>query len=396
VTDHLPADLEDRVRGAYQSAAQTVQPTTLRRTSPMPAAGSVPRSRRMNAFVPIAAAVAVLVVIGASVALPRLLTGAAQNPAAPGIGASAPGHYPPFRVVVTVSDGNSESKLLVESAATGHVVSTLAPPWQGGMWIDVSAAAAATRFIVAAEPVSSPYAPTRLYALTLSAHGTVTGLTPLAVPTVPGELTSLAASADGSTVAYTTFGPGAAYEAGVIAGGRTRHWSVSAGAIAGIWHVSVSSDGGMLAFTTQSVGRSGEEDAAWVLPTGSAPGSITARARKIYDHTYLGGAGHASTVLQSALISQDGSTLYLCTSASPASGRTVTTVTADSTADGASLGTISAWDNGYPEILSPVGGMLLSWDQNSSTAYLINPATRTRTTLRLRGIPRAQYVTLAW
>jgi hypothetical protein len=152
----------------------------------------------------------------------------------------------------------------------------------------------------------------------------------------------------------------------------------------------------MLAFTTQSVGRSGEEDAAWVLPTGSAPGSITARARKIYDHTYLGGAGHASTVLQSALISQDGSTLYLCTSASPASGRTVTTVTADSTADGASLGTISAWDNGYPEILSPVGGMLLSWDQNSSTAYLINPATRTRTTLRLRGIPRAQYVTLAW
>jgi len=31
-----------------------------------------------------------------------------------------------------------------------------------------------------------------------------------------------------------------------------------------------------------------------------------------------------------------------------------------------------------------------------STAYLINPATRTRTTLRLRGIPGAQYVTLAW
>jgi hypothetical protein len=26
----------------------------------------------------------------------------------------------------------------------------------------------------------------------------------------------------------------------------------------------------------------------------------------------------------------------------------------------------------------------------------VTPATRTRTTLRLRGIPRAQYVTLAW
>ena len=44
----------------------------------------------------------------------------------------------------------------------------------------------------------------------------------------------------------------------------------------------------------------------------------------------------------------------------------------------------------------PVGGILLVWDPNSSTAYLINPATRTRTTLRLRGVPRAQYVTLAW
>jgi len=82
VTDHLPDDLEERVRDAYQSAARTVQ--TLQRPSPMLAAGSVPRPRRMNALVPLAAAVAVIVVIGASVALPRLIPGASQNPAAPG------------------------------------------------------------------------------------------------------------------------------------------------------------------------------------------------------------------------------------------------------------------------------------------------------------------------
>jgi len=399
VTDHLPSDLEDRIRDAYQSVARTVRPQTLRRTSPMLTAGSGPRPRRMNAFLPIAAAMAVIVAIGVSVALPRLLTGAAgssRNPAAPGISAPAPGHYPPFRVVVTVSDNNRDSTLLVESAATGHVVSTLTTPWQGAMWIDVSATAGATRFIVAAEPQSSPYTPTRLYTLTLSARGTVTGLTPLAVPTLPGELTSLAASADGSTVAYTTFGPGAAYEAGVITGGRTRQWSVSAGAIAGIWHVSVSSDGGMLAFMTQGLGRDGVEDTAWVLPTGSAPGSLTARARKVYDHSHVGGAGHAMTVLESALISPDGGTLYLCTSASSASGRTVTTVAAYSTAEEASPGTISAWDGAEPTTLKPVGGMLLVWEPDVSTAYLISPATRTRTTLRLRGIPRAQYVTLAW
>lgn len=283
----------------------------------------------------------------------------------------------------------------MESAATGHAVSSLAPPLQGAKWIDVAATADATRFIVAAEPRSSPYAPTRLYALTLSARGAVTGLTPLAVPALPGELTSLAASADGGTVAYTTSGPGNVYRAGVITSGRTRYWSVPAGVIAGIWHVSVSGDGDMLAFITQSLGGGGVEDAAWVLPAGSAPGSIMARARKIYDHTHTGGAGHAAVILQSALISPDGGTLYLCTTATSASGKAVTAVTAYGTAHEASPGTISTWDGGYPAMLTPVGGMLLVWDQNSPTAYLINPATRT-TTLRLRGIPRAQYVTLAW
>jgi len=398
VTDHLPGDLEDRVRDAYQSAARTVQPQTLRRPSPMLAAGSVPRPRRMNAFAPIAAAMAVIVVIAASAALPRLLTGASRNPAAPGISAPGPGHYPPFRVVVTTNHDNRESKLLVESAATGHAVSTLAPPWQGAMWIDVAATADARRFIVAAAPESSPYAPTRLYSLTLSARGTVTGLAPLGVPTLPGEMTSLAASADGSTVAYTTFGfgPGAAYQAGVITDGRTRQWSVPAGVIGGMWHVSVSSDGGMLAVITQSLAGGSVENTAWALPTRSAPGSLTARARKVYDHSYVGGTGHAATILESALISPDGGTLYLSTTARSASGRTVTAVTAYRTADGASLGPVSTWAGGDPTLLSPVGGMLLVWDGDSSTAYLINPATRTRTTLRLRGLPRAQYLTLAW
>src|SRR6202035_3134233 len=81
VTGHQPDGLEDRIRDAYQSAARTVQ--TLQRTSPVLAAGSVRRPRRMNVLTPVAAAAAVIVVIAASVALPRLLAGAARNPAAP-------------------------------------------------------------------------------------------------------------------------------------------------------------------------------------------------------------------------------------------------------------------------------------------------------------------------
>jgi hypothetical protein len=407
VTGHLPGDLEGRVRDAYQSAARTVQPQALEQASPLLSAGSVPRRRPMNAFVPVAAAIAVIVAIGVSVALPRLLnstTGSSPNPATRGTSAAASGHHPPFQIVMTVNDDNRKSTLLVESAATGHVVSRLAPPWPGAMWADVSATADARRFIVAAAPLASPYAPTRLYTLMLSAHGTVTKLAPLAVPALPGELTSMAASADGRTVAYTTFGPRNFYEAGVITGGKTRQWSVAAGVVLGISRVSVSSNGNMIAFILSGLAKGGNEDTAWVLPTSSAPGSIMARARKVYDHTYVGGAGHAMTILESAVISPDASALYLCTAATSASGKTVTRVTAYSTTGLASPRALSAWDNGRLTDLKPVGGTLLIWDRGSffpggksdPTAYLINPATRTRTLLRLRGIPRAQYLTLAW
>jgi hypothetical protein len=410
VTDHRPNDLEDRIRDAYQSAARTVQ--TLQRTSPVLAAGSVRRPRRMNVLAPIAAAAAVIVVIAASVALPRLLAGSARNPAAPQI--SAPGPYPPFQIVVTYKS-NSVSSLQVESAATGHVVTTLAPPWRGAVWGAVAAVGDTSRFIVAAAPKPpSPLSrPTRLYTLTLSARGTVAGLTPLLVPVLQGQVTSLAASADGRTVAYTLvpLNAGADREVGIITGRTTRHWGIGgltrtgAGTL-GMFDVSVSSDGSMVAFITQDqvVG-----DTAWVLPTGSAPGGITADARKVYQQEPTLGPGNRVAWLDSALISPDGSTLYLATSGNSASGKVVTALTAYRTAGRASPGTVTTFDGGFyeglGEVITPAsGGMLLAWNQHVSTAYLINPATRARTTLQLHGIPRIRFtfppqltdVGLAW
>jgi hypothetical protein len=408
VTDEQPGDTEDRVRDAYRSAARTVQ--TLQRTSaeldaPVPRA----RPRRMNAFVPIAAAAAVIVVIAASLAVPRLLAGSAGNSqatATPTPGSRALRSYPPFQVVLTVNDSNRESKLQVESAATGRVLSTLAPPWQGATWGDIAATQDATKFIVAAAPSTSPYAPTRLYTLALSARGAVAGLRPLAVPSLPGELTSLAASADGSTIAYSTLTlKGGIREVGVITGGRKRQWNVPYDPIVGVRDVSVSGDGQVVAVATEGLGSDLNEQAVWVLRTDSAPGSFTARARKVYDHSYIGGAGHAYTLEESDLISPDGGTLYLCLAHVSAGGKTVTTVTAVDTADGASLGTIASWDSAYPTTLTPVAGLPLVWDPGSfepyskkpdPTAYLLDPGARTSTTLRLHGIPRAQYLTLAW
>jgi hypothetical protein len=67
--------------------------------------------------------------------------------------------------------------------------------------------------------------------------------------------------------------------------------------------------------------------------------------------------------------------------------------------------TIATWAGGEPALL-PIGGMLFAWmfDEPSSasapspasTAYLINPATRTMTAVRLPGLPRGLYSWLAW
>jgi hypothetical protein len=411
VTDHQPNDLEDRIRDAYQTAGRTVQ--TLQRTSPVLAAGSVRRPRRMNVLTPIAAAAAVIVVIAASVALPRLLAGSARNPA-PQV--SAAGHYPPFQVVVT-DKSNSDSSLQVESAATGHVVTTVALPWKGAAWGAVAAVGDTGRFIVAAAPKNVPSRgfsyPTRLYTLTLSARGTVADLTPLGVPVLQGQVTSLAASTDGRTVAYTLvpFDLRSDHWVGIITGRTTRQWSIGgltrtgAGNLS-LFDVSVSSDGSMVAFITedQVVGET-----AWVLPTGSAPGGITATARRVYQQEPTLGPGNRVAWLDSALISPDGSTVYLATSGNSASGKVVTALTAYRTAGGASHSTVTTFDGGLyrglAEVLTPAGGgMLLAWNNYVSTAYLINPATRTRTTLQLHGVPRVRFteppqltnVLLAW
>lgn len=408
MTDHLPDGLEDRVRDAYQSAAQTVRPQTLRRTSPMLDAVSLPRQRRMTAFVPLAAAAAVIAAITAAVAVPRLtgVSGPAGTPAATGTSAAAPWQRPPFQVIETLTDAGHQSSLLVEQAATGRVLSASAAPGRGAIWAGVAATGDDRRFVVAAQPGTTPYTPTRLYTLTLSARGTIAALTPLAVPTLPGEITSLAASADGGTVAYTmdvSQGPEGESVVGVITGQRTRQWTMSGEAFL-LDDVTVSADGTMLAFTTDGPVAGGVEDTAWVLPASAPSGSVTATARKRYEHTYTGGAGHAMTVLESTLISPDGRTLYVATAATSASGKTVTRVAGYRTAANSSPVTLATWDSGAPTDLTPVDGSPLIWDAGSFipyaksdfTAYLLNPADRTRTTLRLRGIPRALHLWFAW
>lgn len=316
-----------------------------------------------------------------------------------------PRQYPPFQVVLTVNDSNRESKLQVESAATGRVLSTLAPPWLGGTWGAVAATQDATKFIVAAARSTSPYAPDpAVHAHAVGArHRRRAAAAGSAEPARRAHLAGGRRGREHGRLRDVRLERGV-YEVGVITSDRTRQWSVSSGPVAGVWNVTVSGDGDTLAVTTEGPARGGTEQTVWVLRTDSAPGNLTARARKVYDHVFAGGAGHAFTILESELISPDGGTLYLCLAANAAGGKTVTRVVAVGTADGASLGTIATWDSGYPTALTPVGGLPLAWSpgtfmpygKSDPTAYLINPAARTRTMLRLHGIPRAQYLTFAW
>jgi len=391
----MNSDLEDRIRDAYQAAGRTVQPQTLRRTTPEVAAGSTRRPRRLNALIPVAAAVAVLAVIGASVALPRLLTGSASPASAagkPGISA----HYPPFQVIVT----QPGTHLLVRTPA-GHVDSTLAPP-QRTTWSYVTATANPRKFIVATSPnTGALWKPFRLYTLTLSARGAVTHLAPLAVGTVPVQLGWLAADADGGVIAFSGDRSSGAFVVGAVIGNQVKQWSVS-DSEAFIGNVSVTSAGNKIAFITQYNGP-GSHFAAMVLATGSAPGSLLTKAKTVGSYDYP----RKFLYMFSMAISPDGNWVYVVTRPIlPSLGAKLpTTLTAYSASRQGAPVTIATWTGGEPALL-PIGGMLFAWMYDmpssataptpASTAYLINPATRTKTAVRLPGLSSGQYSWLAW
>jgi len=391
----LPSDLETRVRDAYQAAGRTVQPQTLRRTTPGIAARPSRRSRRLNALIPVAAAVAVLAVIGTSVALPRLLTGAAPKP---GNSASAFAHNPPFQVIVT-STLTRGTSLLVRTPA-GHVDGTLAPP-RGTTWGRVAATANPRKFIVATSPrTRANWNPTRLYTLTLSARGTVTHLTPLPAGSLPVQVGWVAADADGGVIAFSGQRSGGAFVVGAVIGNQVKQWSV-AEKEATIGSVSVTSAGDKIAFITQYNGP-GSHFAAMVLATGSAPGSLLTRAKTAGSYDIK-----KDLYMFSVAISPDGSRVYVVTRPIDdlGGGKLPTTLTAYRASRQGAPVTIATWTGGEPALL-PIGNRLFAWTYDIprsasapsavSTAYLINPATRTKMAVRLPGLPSGHYASLAW
>jgi hypothetical protein len=253
---------------------------------------------------------------------------------------------------------------------------------------------------VATSPSNSETpSPTRLYTLMLSARGTVTSLTPLAVGPLPVQLGSLAADADADVIAFSGARP-YGFAVGVVIGHQVKQWSVS-DRQAFIGTVSVTSAGNKIAFVTQYNGP-GSHFAVMVLATGSAPGPLLTRAKTVGGYDYR----KNELYMFSVAISPDGNWVYAVTGGDfPPGANPSTTVTAYSASRQSAPVTIATWTGGEPALL-PIGDLVFAWmfvtpssasaPSPASTAYLINPATRTKTAVRLPGLPSGQYSWLAW
>jgi hypothetical protein len=281
------------------------------------------------------------------------------------------------------------------------VDSTLAPP-RGTTWATVAATANPRKFIVATSPSTrAAWHPFRLYTLTLSARGTVTHLTPLAVGSLPVQLDSLAADADGGVIAFSGGSSTGRAVVGVVIGNQVKQWSVS-GREAVVLDVSVTSAGNKIAFITQ-YNDPGNHFAAMVLATSSAPGPLLTRAKTVGSYDYP----RKDLYMFSVAISPDGTRVYVVTRPiNPLGGAKLpTTLTAYSASRRGAPVTITTWTGGEPALL-PIGGRLFAWlyampssasaPSAASTAYLINPATRTKMAVRLPGLPSGRFASLAW
>jgi hypothetical protein len=312
--------VEDRLRDAYQGAAATVRPGTLRgapavgtqpaRSRRRTAPGPSPASRRRRLLAPVAAAAAVTAIAVAAVVVPQLQAG--RSPA-PGAGPARPARF------FIAYPGNGV--LDVYSAVTGRLTGMVRSP-QADTGLEVAAATGDDRsFIVAAES-NAACGSTTLYGLRLTASGQRAGFTLLPVLRIAGSVTALASSADGQTIAYASAPCGRGAQSpgqiGVVhADGRPgRHWGWNPDPGQSVGSLSITADGKMIEYAA-SPNKIIGPDAGSVrpvreirlLPAGAPPGTAAQRSRvAVTIRTAAPGSE-----LTSALIAPGGQAVYFCT-----------------------------------------------------------------------------------
>jgi hypothetical protein len=383
-------ELEQRVRDAFGAAAETVTAQDLP-GPPAPARRSwtawslrarAPRMR-MNALVPIAAAACVtVIVVTATLVVPRLLAGppAGRTNGAPaglpkffaGVAEYPLGQYPPSTV------------LHIYRSTTGRVVATIQPPGHDHVFAAVSRLGSSDRTYVAAAMTSFRGCKTQLYRFSIDPQGRPSGLTPLSVPRVTGSVMELVSSADGNVLAYTASGrcaPGHQI-AGVIhlATRQVTTWAISNGPLhAG--SISLTADGSVLGFAAGGIGPSGPQD-AWVLPTNAPPGPLTRHARKVV---------HVPTGVFRVILNSTGSQAYVETQSAPRGG--VVVLGLYSTTTGKRIRLLGPLDPRYKsmegelDVTMDAAGQHLLIYTGSHRVTMMNLATGHVTSIRVAQIP---------
>jgi hypothetical protein len=407
--------LEDQLRDAYQAAARTVRPETIRpgvqyhRAASVRGASSSRLHGRFSMFAPLAAAASVAVAVIAAIAVPNLLGGSGNRPPA---NATTPATIGTAPFMVEMATTNDE-RLAVLRAGTQHITDLIPAPPGTSSWNAV-AATSGTTFVAAASSVfvnfslSGSVYSSSIYRFTLSAKGKPGRLTRLSSG-IHGDITALAASPDGHRIAYTTAPQGDAKQAtiSVVTGTATRHWTVltagpgSTGLMPG--SLTLTADGGELGFITvtvaDTVGWVRTAGTTWLLPASSATGSATARGREVT-------TGPPDSVPLSAVLSADGQTMYVLSMSTsvPYSARSVPesiTLSAYSTSDGALIRTIHTWtgipytDIGY--LGMTIGGsQLLVWGVDGATGYQVDPVSGAIKPVRLYFPPNKFHYVGGW
>jgi len=311
--------MEERVRDAFGAAAETVTvqdlpgpPTPVDRSRAAWGLRAWAPRARLHALVPVAAAACVaVIVVTATVVVPRLLAGPAGGQTGALAGApkffagvaNPPEHFPPSTV------------LKIYRSATGQVAATVRPPSPEHEFAAVGRLGN-DRTYVAAAVTSFGACTTQLYRFGIDARGRASRLTPLSVPQVTGIVLELAGSADGNVLAYTAFGSSRCVlhghdQAGVIhlATRQITTWSYGGQGATSFSSVSLTADGSMLGLASGPGDPSGASD-AWILPTSAPAGPLVRHARKVL---------HLRTGVYRVVLNNTGSQAYVETG--PASGR---------------------------------------------------------------------------
>jgi hypothetical protein len=241
--------------------------------------------------------------------------GPRRSPAlrAPSSGALVQAALPAF-FADTVTTGEANESLEVRASASGALVAQEENmPGVSGL-----AAIGTESFVIALQ--AGDGCATRLYRVQLSGQGRPGGLSPVG-PELPGLVWSLAASAGGSVIGYAVSGC-AKGDPGYIGvfdtrTQRSRQWGdvnlggESPGNVALSGALSMSGDGGLLAFTGRNVASSGfgTSQVVRVLPTDAPAGTVAERSQVVLSRTI------SQPQLGAASLSPSGASFYLCTQA---------------------------------------------------------------------------------